>query len=388
LSTLPPKSRASLHHLGSDVLTKNLLSSNNKKSGTIQSRFRHWINFLQKHNLTFETFQSQNQFSKDYIYACYAEYLIQGHTIKSQNIVYATLINYLKDAGIIKRPHPLLPSLSFQYPPLLRSILQEYKRWQSVPNRRHPITTTMLNSLYKRQSSEHEDSYLSALFDWLVLGIHTGHRKSEWCQDASEFKKSNTISKTVKNTSAAFIAADFRLSSKPSTSSSTNSNHNYLQIMWRFQKNGQNGQIVSFAHNNKNPHLSPVRAAERILQRAARLHQPAHLPLAIYSSKSKSDSKSPPSYLFHTQIEKSLQHLAKNVYNITSTKELKRYSCHSVRVGACVLLHSSGADSLTIKFRLRWRSDSFMEYLRNTPKLAALHSHIVSTTDTDDIHVG
>jgi len=291
---------------------------------------------------------------------------------------------------MFKRPHPSLPSLSFRYPPLLHSILSEYKRWQSVPNRRHPITTTMLNHLYKLQSDQAQDSYLPALFDWLILGIHTGHRKSEWCQDASTFTKTSTFSRTVKNTSTAFLAADFILSHKPISQLSSHSQtqeNNYLQIKWRFQKNGQNGQIVSFAHTYDNPHLSPVRAAERILARAKRLHLQPQAPLAIYKQHLKKSSAPSYSYIFHNQVEKSLQYLAKKVYNISSHQEIKKYSCHSIRVGACVLLHSSGADSLTIKFRLRWRSDSFMEYLRNTPRLAALHSKIVTTIDTDAIQI-
>ena len=346
------------------------------------------MTFLTKHNLTVPLLHNQPQFSRDYVYACYAESLIQGETIKSHHIAYSTLLNYLKDAGIVKRPHPTLPSLSFRYPPLLHSILSEYKRWQSIPNRRHPITTTMLNHLHKLQSNQDQDSYLPALFDWLILGIHTGHRKSEWCQDASAFKKTSTFSKTVNNTSTAFMAEDFALSHKPISHSSPHSQsqeYNYLQIKWRFQKNGQ---IVSFAHTYDNPHLSPVRAAERILSRAKRLQLPPQAPLAIHKTQLKKSSTSSYSFIFHTQVERSLQYLAKTVYNISSQQELKKYSCHSVRVGACVLLHSSGADSLTIKFRLRWRSDSFMEYLRNTPRLAALHSKIVTTTDTDAIEIG
>jgi len=280
--------------------------------------------------------------------------------------------------------------MSFQYPPLLNSILLEYKRWQSIPNRRHPVTTSMLNHLHKLQANQDQDSYLPALFDWLVLGIHTGHRKSEWCQDASGFKKTSTYAKTVKNTSTAFIADDFILSHKPTSQPSSHPHlheNNYLKITWRFQKNGQNGQVVSFAHTYDAPHLSPVRAAERILGRAKRLRLPNHAPLAIYKNPLKKSSSTSYTHILHTQVEKSLQYLAKNVYNIKSLQEIKKYSCHSIRVGACVLLHSSGAESLTIKFRLRWRSDSFMEYLRNTPRLAALHSNIVAHTNTDTIQV-
>ena len=314
--------------------------------------------------------------------------MIQGSTIKQQLISYSTVILYLKDAGIFKKPHPILPSRNLRYPPLLHSILHEFQRWQSIPNRRHPVTLNMIDYLFTLQQHKHPDSYDCALYDWLVLGLHTGHRKSEWCQDTTSFRNSGSFSRSIKNTSTAFIAQDFRLSYKPTpheSSSPTVPRPNYLEIQWRFQKNGQNGQVVSFAHNYKHPHRSPVHAAERILKRAKRLSNPADHPIAIFASTTPKNSPKSSSYILHSQVEKSLRTIAAKVYSISSKSELQRYSCHSLRVGACVLLHSSGADALTIKFRLRWRSDSFMEYLRNTPKLAAMHTHIISSTNTDDI---
>ena len=352
--------------------------------------YDNWLKFLKQHALSLTQYHSLPQFSKDYVSTCYAESLIQGSTIKHQHISYSTVTLYLQNAGIFKRPHPILPSSTLQYPPLLQSILHEYKRWQSIPNRRHPVTLNMLDYLYKRQLHKHSDSYDCALYDWLVLGMHTGHRKSEWCQDTTEFRNSNSFSLSVQKTSTAFIAQDFKLSYKPTPQESSPISPlqpNYLEITWRFQKNGQNGQVVSFAHNYKHPHRSPVRAAERILARARRLSHPDDHPLAIFKSASFQNKNKPESisYIFHSQVEKSLRILAAKVYSISSKSELQKYSCHSLRVGACVLLHSSGAEALTIKFRLRWRSDSFMEYLRNTPKLAAMHTHVLSTTNTDDI---
>ena len=340
--------------------------------------------------LSLAQYHSLPEFTRDYVSACYAESLIHGSTIKQQYISYSTTILYLKDAGIFKKPHPILPSRTLQYPPLLHSILQEYQRWQSIPNRRHPVTINMLEFLHKHQLNLHQDCYECALYDWLVLGMQTGQRKSEWCQDATEFRKSNTFSRSIKQTSIAFTQNDFSLSYKSTPHESTSQHPhrpNYLQITWRFQKNGQNGQAVSFAHNYRHPHLSPVRAAERILTRATRLSQPAHSPLAVYAPGSTKTKLLPPTpmYIFHSQVENSLRKIAQKVYNISSKSDLQKYSCHSLRVGACVLLHSSGADALTIKFRLRWRSDSFMEYLRNTPQLAAIHTNILSTTNTDSI---
>lgn len=62
-----------------------------------------------------------------------------------------------------------------------------------------------------------------------------------------------------------------------------------------------------------------MRAVERILQRAQRLQQPAHLPLAIFApNSSKQKIKFTSLYIFHSQVEKSLQSLANTVYNIKS----------------------------------------------------------------------
>ena len=42
-------------------------------------------------------------------------------------------------------------------------------------------------------------------------------------------------------------------------------------------------------------------------------------------------------------------------------------------VGACVFLHAQNISAEDIKFRLRWRSDSFRMYLRNIIQLAERH---------------
>ena len=48
---------------------------------------------------------------------------------------------------------------------------------------------------------------------------------------------------------------------------------------------------------------------------------------------------------------------------------------------ACVLLHGTGQSPDFIKNRLRWCSDAYQIYLRNTPKRALLHTQVVNNTD-------
>jgi hypothetical protein len=66
------------------------------------------------------------------------------------------------------------------------------------------------------------------------------------------------------------------------------------------------------------------------------------------------------------------------LYNITDPKELQRFSSHSIRVGAAVTLHTCGKDGEYIKIRLRWRSDTFRLYLRNTEFIADQHNEAVA----------
>ena len=77
-----------------------------------------------------------------------------------------------------------------------------------------------------------------------------------------------------------------------------------------------------------------------------------------------------------------LHYLAQTIYNISKSDDLTRFICHSIRVGACVVLHEASQSPDVIKVRLRWCSDAYQMYLRITPKLALLHTQAVNTSDT------
>ena len=260
--------------------------------------------------------------------------------------------------------------------------MKEHRRWEKVPNKREPITINMIQHWHASTKDSPPDSFQSALLDWSVLGILAGFRKSEWIQDTFEYRKNSDFKRNVDSTVSAFIASDFQLSSVPkSTKVKTLSTDipSQLKIRWRFQKNNQNGQIITFTRNDNNPVFCPVRAAMRILKRAKRLQVPLDHPLAVFASATDT-----PIFIHHSLVEKEFRTAATSVYDIRNPSTLKLFSCHSLRVGAAVLLHANQADPLYIQFRLRWRSTSFIEYLRNTPRIAALHNNIINTINTDD----
>eukprot|EP00957_Ditylum_brightwellii_P200101 15253970-Ditylum_brightwellii.AAC.1 len=69
--------------------------------------------------------------------------------------------------------------------------------------------------------------------------------------------------------------------------------------------------------------------------------------------------------------------VVKDLYNLILPDDIKCFPSHSIRVGACVLLHISGKDGDFIQLRLRWKSDTFRLYLRNTTLLAGQHCQAV-----------
>ena len=78
------------------------------------------------------------------------------------------------------------------------------------------------------------------------------------------------------------------------------------------------------------------RAAISIIarHRDAKCHK--QLPLAIYIQKGK------PVLITFKQVKSHLQYLASQVYKITNITNFKRFTSHSLRIGACVQLHSAG----------------------------------------------
>jgi hypothetical protein len=77
------------------------------------------------------------------------------------------------------------------------------------------------------------------------------------------------------------------------------------------------------------------------------LNQPDDMPVAVYKMK-----KGKVVYLTGNKIAEILRKAVKEVWLDTTSDELKRYSAHSLRVWACVLLNKAGNLPDYIKKRL------------------------------------
>ncbi len=127
-----------------------------------------------------------------------------------------------------------------------------------------------------------------------------------------------------------------------------------------------------------------------MVMRASCLGQPDDMPVACYRTE-----KAPLIYITGSRIATLLREAVKKVQPSTSADDLKKYSAHSLRVWACVLLDEAGMSPSFIQKRLRWLGDSIKMYLRDTKAIQDKHltalqsalSNVMALIDTppDDI---
>jgi hypothetical protein len=315
---------------------------------------------------------------RSYQMALYALHLSSGHSLKCKTLRVATNKKYLFDAATLitscgdRDPRYLEPN-SKTFAPAIQVIYEEMARWEKVSeNVREPYTPAMQAHLeFLCTTDTNPDSLLHVLRDFFLMGLYGGFRQSEWSQDTNS--NPSSPDRNHMGTTQAFTIADFsflgagdvRLSldkalNVPPTHLSS------VDTCWRTQKNKQHGEKKRFSANIIS-HNCYVAAAQRTCQRFLRLRgaNDTNTPLSIYVTS------------FGTQrlvnakdISRCMQYLAGAVYHIHDPKELSRFSAHSLRVGACVILHAQGLTESQIQFILRWRSLAFMAYLRNLTALS------------------
>lgn len=316
--------------------------------------------------------------------ACYAASLAHGNNLLCKTIKSSTITKYLNAVSKLYLAKGLVDpcqhAITKQQSYFIRNILLEQKRWELMPNRREPLTWEMVDHIHASSSQHSPLSLHKALEDWLILGMHAGFRLSEWAQACSRLRSTKDIARNKDSTPTAFTLADFsfmnensqRLDSVPNLADETPA---FVNIRWRVQKNNNNGEVLTFAKNDVHIHHCPVRACLRIVSRHTDLSKhTSSETLAVFY-----DSSQGLTLIDDSHIAAILRCAASKLYNIKSSTDLNRWSSHSIRVGACVALHSAGKDALFIKHRLRWRSDTFQMYLRNIPLLAIQHTQTIGT---------
>jgi hypothetical protein len=142
-----------------------------------------------------------------------------------------------------------------------------------------------------------------------------------------------------------------------------------LKIRWKIQKNRRNNEPVTYTRDDDNPDFCVVTRTLSMIKRAKNLGQSDNLPLAVYRDKNGKTV-----YLTAKDLTDYIRNVARSVHPTMPESEIMKFSCHSIRVWACVLLHEAGKDGEYIKKRLRWLSECYRVYLRDTEGLASQHN--------------
>ncbi len=114
--------------------------------------------------------------------------------------------------------------------------------------------------------------------------------------------------------------------------------------------------------------MCPVRELLQMVMSARCLAQLDDMLVACYRTK-----KAPLLYITGSRITTLLCEAVKKVRPSTLAGDLKKYSAHSLRVWACVLLDEAGMSPSFIQKCLRWLGDSFKIYLRDSKAIQDKH---------------
>jgi hypothetical protein len=215
------------------------------------------------------------------------------------------------------------------------------------------------------------------MIDWASAGLYEGFRLSKWAQPNGHHALHNPHL-NIRGDACAFCNADFRFLSDDKIRIPVNQvikldpaspSVGHIFVKYRTKKNGRHGKERQHTHNASDTAPCHVITSMRIVQQFARLiGRTSDLPLCVYRHDNGSIR-----YIIASIIESTFRMAAAHVYKLDPVKDsahLCRWSVHSLRVGACVILHGMGFTDTQIQFLLRWQSNAFFVYLCNIVGLA------------------
>jgi hypothetical protein len=310
-----------------------------------------------------------------FLVSVYIKYVINGvnYNNKSQ-LRSATVKGYAKAIDILfkLRNFPLPANTEEMQNPTNTAILvHNLEREETIAKQCSPIDQKIfLKIIDNAQKSKKPNSVESLFYNVTVIARYLGLRLSEYGQTTQD-KVDMHVYPSGTEVVKAFTANDFVFMDAHGniiTDLSELTIADRVKLTWRIQKNRQNNQSATLAADTENPSVCPVTAALQLVLRARRLNQPDDLPVCFYTNQ-----RSRNVYLTGSKIADLLQKVVKMVYPSISKPDLSRYSAHSFRVWACVLLDEQGKSPEYIKKRLRWLGESFRTYLRDTATIQDQH---------------
>jgi hypothetical protein len=371
-------------HLSNTVETLLRLTAGtprtSKELGTVRSRRLHYFRFCNDLNLTDDLYiQHVSQLRRNWQMALYAAHLATGNNIFCRSLKAVAISGYLRDvARFLSRFSPLdaryRNTTDKTFAPCIKAVTDEIARGEKIPDRREPFTIEMWKHLSSLSSTYLPDGIFAAITDWAGCGLYGGFRNTEWAQDDSHAAFDNPILNihgepkafglndiVWKTTNSIRLSLHFALANEDSVGR--------VSLTFKAQKNGENGATRLFTRNNNYSDMCFIRLLLRIARRFMRLiGKDLTKPLCICL-----DPLGKLRYITSTDISYVFRRAAAAVYKldpISDAKSLDLWLSHSLRVGACVILHAMGFTDVQIMWLLRWKSNTFMTYLRNVAVLS------------------
>lgn len=315
----------------------------------------------------------------DRIFGHYVKELQLGINIQNKDDMrYDTILGYIKAAFELFRlrdlPYPFdLDNKSS----LAATILNNIKDEETIATQRAPLTSEMFAEMLKVSSTSDFLSLEKAITDLSILGRYLGPRLAEYGQKTKKRPEYHTYPSGTKVLKA-WSLNDFvfydengkRVNPKNLDDINTIAK---MSATFKVQKNRRNNEVKEVLSDPTNTEMCPVRAAFRIAHRSTILNQPADLPVCVYRN-----TKSELTYLTGSTVSSYFRQIAKMAHPSMNESERKRFSAHSLRVTAAVLLHEHGCDGDYIKIQLRWLGDSYRVYLRSTQTILKRHTTALS----------
>ena len=188
MQAIPPQTRIQLLPYARGIIGAISSALTAARLQTMKTRQLHFIKWCLKMVITDPTLGSLDIPQKNFIMACYAVSLTSNETIFCRIVKASTVNLYLSDTAklaIFKNlPDPTKNVLN-QKSSYISNVVNEHQRWEYMPNRREPLTFSMVDrgfsSSYGSIADTPNDSLEAALTDWFILAMQTGMRKSGWC---------------------------------------------------------------------------------------------------------------------------------------------------------------------------------------------------------------
>ena len=367
-----PLGGATLDDLGRAAEQRLARSVDNKKMATQDSREVHFVDFLELYNVKDVFARNSGDVLK-----CYAIYLLGGSTLNGQKVKVGTLKGYFDAVNNYYHRHGKAKPFNYGSKECKAAkLLRDQAKVEQMAERRLALMPKMTYKIIVEiPANKPFLGKAHCIANSTGFGRIAGSRPQEIVQDEEDEVRVYLQPDGTKIVRALTMDCvkcfdEDHAPVQDIMDKAERARVESMNILYPMQKNRENNQEIPHKRNREHPKYDICEHVFELADRAHALGQPNHMPLAVYLDETDNTVK----YLTGKDVTEWFRSVAKVCMPGISAEDLRRYSAHSMRVSACVLLHEAGKDGTYIKLRLRWKSDCFEVYLRNTQVISAQHT--------------